>query len=54
VIGDQNGIIGSNNWVFSQGFNGYADEDLILDDWQIEMDKADQIRVDPDIAIRKW
>lgn len=54
VVGDNNHVAGSNNWIFSEGFNGQADKDLILDQWQIEVDKAETIPVDPHIAIRQW
>jgi hypothetical protein len=54
IIGDGNKVTGSSNWIFSEGFNGVADRDLILDQWQIEVDKAETIPIDPNIAIRKW
>jgi hypothetical protein len=54
MIGDNNHIQGSENWVFSEGFNGVANKDIILDRWQIEVDKADQIIYDPNLAIKQW
>lgn len=40
ILGDNNVITGSNNWVFSEGFVGKAKKDLILDNWQVEIDKV--------------
>ncbi len=54
ILGDSNKVQGSNNWIFSEGFNGQADKDLILDNWQVEVDKAESIMKDPRIAIRQW
>lgn len=54
IVGDSNHVVGSNNWIFSEGFNGQADKDLILDNWQVEVDKAESIPIDPRIAIRQW
>jgi hypothetical protein len=36
ILGDNNGVIGSNNWVFTQGFSRAPE----LDNWEIEIDKA--------------
>jgi hypothetical protein len=54
ILGDSNKIKGSENWIFSEGFNGQADKDIILDNWQVEVDKAESIIIDPRIAIRQW
>jgi len=54
IVGDNNRVAGSENWVFSEGFNGQIDKDLIIDNWQVEVDKADYIPVDPRLAIRQW
>lgn len=40
IIGDNNRVVGSNNWIFSERFSGTAEKDLILDNWQVEVDKA--------------
>jgi hypothetical protein len=43
IVGDNNIVVGSENWVFSEGFDGKADKDLIMDRWQVEVDKANLI-----------
>lgn len=54
IVGDNNIVVGSENWVFSEGFNGEANKDLIMDHWQVEVDKAPLIPFDANLAIRKW
>ena len=54
IVGDNNIVAGSENWVFSEGFKGQANKDLIMDHWQVEVDKANLIPFNANLAIRKW
>lgn len=54
IIGDNNLVKGSENWIFTQGFNGAANKDLILDHWLIDIAKTNEIVKDPKKAISKW
>jgi hypothetical protein len=51
VAGDNNNFAGSNNWVFSSDFNGEINKGLVMDNWLVHMDKKEDIKIDPKLAI---
>jgi hypothetical protein len=51
IVGNYNNIEGSNNWVFISKFTGKINGDLLISEWRVEIDKADQILEDARYAI---
>jgi hypothetical protein len=53
-MGSRNKVNGQRNWVFSTNYDGTADRVLVLGQWKIELERIEDIRVDPALAISKW